>query len=101
MNTYTLQIGNTDNKLTQQEWSEYVAKIIRVVKKFSDELYFSGGSSNWEPWQNYCIVFSLITDEKLNIFMEMIVEIKDEYKQDSVALTIGSTIMLENVKDEN
>jgi len=94
-NTYILQIGNSDNKLTQKEWSEYVNKIIIVVKRHSDEIHFSGGSSNWEPWQNYCMIFTLISEDKLSLFIKILTDIKNEFNQDSVALTIGNTQFLE------
>ena len=98
--TITIQIGNSDNKLTQQEWSNFILdinnliylSIITTSNPFSHRqpVYFTGGSEQSKPWQNYCWVFN--TDQHvLNKIIPSLEEIKKTYRQDSIALTIGET----------
>ena len=49
--TVTIQIGNSDDKLTQKEWSSFVAWIEYDLKSMIGvEFHFSGGSANHTPW---------------------------------------------------
>lgn len=92
--TITIQAGNTDNKLTQQEWYSYVYEMNNLIRAGAacviDGMHFFGGSSNWEPWQNVCWVVEF--DPR---FMQEILgdikRIRQKYKQESVAVTTGNT----------
>lgn len=93
--TITIQIGNSDNKLTQQEWSDFILDVnnliyLSIITTPNPSIYFAGGSEISKPWQNYCWVFN--TDQHiLNKIMPSLEEIKKTYRQDSIALTIGET----------
>lgn len=89
MTTAIIQIGNTDNKLTQQEWSEFVHKISILMNPF--KVHFRGGSAPDAPWQNYCWVFE--TDWRFDV-KESLKELSHAYKQDSIAYTTGETEFL-------
>jgi len=52
--TVVIQIGNSDDKLTQLEWAKFVNDIKHLVNNHAKEVHFFGGSSNWENWQNTC-----------------------------------------------
>jgi hypothetical protein len=67
MITYTLQIGNSDDKLTQKEWSEFVEAVNDLVKKFARKIWDAG-----------------YIRHKVEIIRAM-------YQQDSVAWTVGET----------
>lgn len=88
--TATIQIGNTDDKLTQNEWSDFVREARVLIEEFSTNFHFSGGSSNWEKWQNVCWVVE-ISETKLNKLEVNLVFLRQGYKQDSVAITTGIT----------
>lgn len=82
--TLIIQIGNSDNKLTQVEWSNFVRDIKECLSGFI--MHFSGGSANNEPYQNYCFII------ECSAFPEdSIKTIRERYKQDSVAVTFGKT----------
>ena len=98
MKTITLQIGNTDNKLTQQEWSCFVISVdnyLNVSMRPYIKIHFSGGSNNSSPYQNFCWVFEInyeIEDYVLDTIKKQISNYaKEEYKQDSIAWTEGVT----------
>lgn len=42
MKTVTIQIGNSDNRLTQVEWSEYVEKVNNLVRDCAYAVHFNG-----------------------------------------------------------
>jgi hypothetical protein len=87
--TVTVQIGNTDNKLTQYEWSVFCKDVDWVVSKLG-VIHFSGGSSWDRPWQNACWVFE--TDRvNINEIKNSLNLLTIKYKQDAIAVTIGKT----------
>jgi len=88
MTTNIVQIGNTDNKLTQQEWSNFCTKIHLAIVRATKEIHFFGGASFDQPWQNSCVVFNSDNVEKLK---EEVSSIGKLYKQDSIAWTEGTT----------
>lgn len=89
MKTITLQVSNTDNKLTQQEWSDFVSLINNILgNSISITLHFFGGSSTWVSCQNCCWVFDT---EDGDYIKEKVTEIRGCYKQDSAAWTEGDT----------
>jgi len=54
MTAICILIGNTDNKLTQLEWSEY-CRAVRGMCEAHGAVHFSGGSPTDAAWQNYCV----------------------------------------------
>lgn len=89
--TVVIQIGNTDDKLTQSEWSQYVEDMSRVIEMWATTIHFFGGSSTWEPWQNVAWVIECSQRNQLELQNELIPIIRHRFGQDSVAWTKGST----------
>ena len=85
--TVIIQIGNSDNKLLQAEWSKFVNELRSLVKKYG-LIHFSGGSCSSDPWQNYCIVVEMCSGDDLKSRLS---ELAAKYYQDSIAITIGQT----------
>lgn len=85
--TIVVQIGNTDNKLSQEYWSCFCDDINTYVKHYG-HIHFYGGSRFDAPWQNACWVAEIDEDEieelKLNI-----TNVRERYNQDSVAVMVG------------
>jgi hypothetical protein len=90
MKTATLQIGNSDDKLTQKEWSDYVNEISKTLEYRKIAIHFSGGSVNWAQWQNYAWVIAL-NEEAISELLSQLCLIRKKYRQDSVAWTEGDT----------
>lgn len=88
MKTVTICIGNSDDKLTQVEWSNF-CKAIRIVLHFYT-VHFSGVSNGSAAWQNACWVFELPEDKEKEL-KSKITEIRKHFRQDSVAWTEGNT----------
>jgi hypothetical protein len=81
MKYITVSIGNSDNKLTQVEWSEFVQEVHTAIKNIG-KIHFFGGASNWEPWQNAAWIFE-IENKFTNIFMAHLADIRKKYNQES------------------
>lgn len=90
MKTVIIQIGNSDDKLTQKEWSQFHAKIDANIGLYAMQIHFHGSAATWETWQNVCWVF-VIKSEKAELLRERVKQIREAYKQDSVAWTEGET----------
>lgn len=90
-NTIVVQIGNSDNKLTQKQWSDYYEQIERVVDIFSKEVFFKGCSNSNSEYQNAAFIFSIEENENDYDLMKMLVIIKNMFNQDSIAYQIGET----------
>ena len=88
MKTFTVLLGNSDDKLTQKQWAEFVENTLHWIKKFCTEIYFSGGSPANTPWQNYSIVFS-IEENKVVWVKDNLIELRKKYNQDSIAWIEG------------
>lgn len=87
----TIQIGNTDNKLTQQDWSKFVKETRNLIIQCAEIAYFDGGSISDAPWQNHCFVFDMKTDFDPNYFIKTMKEISRRYNQESVAYNSSET----------
>lgn len=84
-----IQIGNTDNKLSQQKWSSF-CRDLQTVCSARGEIHFSGGSAIDAPWQNYCICLN-VNEDAVDEFRECIKKLRTEYAQDSAAWLQGTT----------
>jgi len=88
--TVIVQIGNTDNKLTQTEWSQFVKEIYMVFNRLTDQTHFAGGPSTDSQWQNYCVVGTMIGPNIIEL-MHDLMNLRNKYRQESIALTVGDT----------
>lgn len=94
MKTVTLQIGNSDDKLTQKEWAGFIGQVAELVADCAAEsngqIYFAGHSVATMPWQNAAWVFDLSAKQEWR-FKSCIKSLRSAFVQDSVAFTVGKT----------
>jgi len=88
MKTIVIQIGNSDDKLSQSSWADYISDVNRLL--FSQHIHFSGGSAPDHPWQNYCWVIEC-EDDAVRLIEYKLTQIRIAHRQDSIAFTIGNT----------
>jgi hypothetical protein len=87
---FSLLIGNSDNKLTQQEWAAYVNDIQTYLKSIPTlQLHFEGFSPSQSQYQNACWV-----GEVKGSYAPDLGDLKNilnKYRQESIALLYGRT----------
>jgi hypothetical protein len=83
-----IQIGNSDDKLTQLEWCGYCTKVAAIVNDLANQIHFSGGPANNAPWQNWCWVIAIHENNLVSLRDELL-KVREKFRQDSVALIIG------------
>ena len=86
--TVTINIGNSDNRLSQQEWSEYVNEVHTIVEVMSSEVHFAGGSDCVASRQNACFVATVRAD-KYPKLEQWITGIRGKFRQEAAAITTG------------
>lgn len=85
--TIVVQIGNSDNKLVQEDWNNFYRNIDSLVSTYGD-IHFSGGPANVMPWQNWCWVIE-IDEEQIIGFKMKLQTCRARFDQESVAVLIG------------
>lgn len=94
-NIMTILVGNSDNKLSQQEWSEFIMELnmlCRTLVSTDREIHFMGGSNSEDRVQNYAIVISTKNIMfNLNSFYKDLQDLRSKYLQDSIAVVEGKT----------
>lgn len=95
MNTATILIGNSDDKLKQSEWSEFVKKVHSIIMDLDLRIHFHGTSVGSAPWQNACWVVELKPFEVKALRQELS-RAAFGYHQDSIALVVGMTQFVES-----
>lgn len=98
MKTVTIQIGNSDNKLSQSEWSLFVGDLASVVRVNCGEVFFCGHSAGDAPWQNHCVVTEC---NDLGWLTEQLRQLVEKYDQDSIAVTAGATVFVKRDRQDS
>ncbi len=93
MITIVIQIGNSDDKLSQGEWANYISNIHSKVKSLAKEIHFFGGSSFDTSWQNACLAFEINEALCPKLYSELKF-IREFFEQDSIAIIQGETIFV-------
>jgi hypothetical protein len=95
MDVAVIQIGNSDDKLTQERWSQFVSEVHDFIIGWGYPIYFHGVSIGSAPWQNACWVFDVseIFEQvsAIEILRHELARMCFMYNQDSIALTLGDT----------
>ena len=99
--TVTIQIGNSDNKLSQNEWAEFITTLRAGVINISDQVHFAAASAGSDPWQNFCMVVVVDDADKLDELIAVMRKLCRIYRQDHIAVTTGSTYMVAANCDED
>lgn len=85
-----ISIGNSDDRLSQKEWSSYVTEVEHHINFFCIKVHFFGGSPNWLKWQNVSW-WCEIEEDNLGILKIGLRHIRKYYRQDSAAILVGDT----------
>lgn len=95
--TIYISIGNSDDKLTQADWSTFVQAVDDAIGSVT---YYAGTARHgrwhsWagDPWQNACWCIEVSADMAylLNGLRAELAELAKHYRQDSVAWAEATT----------
>lgn len=90
MKTVVIQIGNSDDKLKQAEWSFFVDKTDSLIRGLSDKVHFFGASYSASPYQNAAWVIN-IEDDDSELLKDELTGMRKQFNQDSIAWIEGIT----------
>lgn len=88
--TITIQIGNSDDKLSQVKWSEFVSDVENAIHQVADRIHFFGSPPSVARWQNATWVAS-VSEHHIHALKAEIKSIRTYFNQDSAAWTEGET----------
>lgn len=83
MITVYVSIGNSDDKLTQAEWSNYVQVTRNLLRLRAREIHGEWYSATDSGYQNACFCVALGDDADL--IRKSLAELRAAWRQDSVA----------------
>jgi len=92
MKTVTIQIGNSDDKLTQKEWSSFCHLTHEAIFNIAHKVHFRGFADGDAPWQNACWVIEVHPDY-LRILFQEVGRVGRSFHQDAIAIAVGETRM--------
>jgi hypothetical protein len=94
MSNVYIGIGNTDNKLTQQEWAAFVEDVEVVLEGMP--LHGAWFSRPDAPWQNACWLMDISQNSSMFIsdMKARLVRLATRYNQDSIAWAEAETEFL-------
>jgi hypothetical protein len=83
-------IGNSDDKLTQEEWAQFYSLVNRTIRRVADDIHGQWVSSPTSVYQNACWCFVLPDDgylvsEVRRKLRDELKRLAREYRQDSIA----------------
>jgi hypothetical protein len=81
--TIFVSIGNSDDKLSQEDWSLYVGRVNETLQSWADNVHGNWRSLPDDPWQNACwaVEFGAFDPQRAKVDLE---EIAREFDQDSI-----------------
>lgn len=90
-----ISIGNSDDKLTQRDWSEFIASV-RELLDWPDRVAIHGEwfSAPDKPWQNANWCIETRDDGARFLIRRELRKLAERYRQDSIAWTQGEVEFL-------
>jgi hypothetical protein len=81
-----VSVGNTDNRLSQQEWHEFTFDMDLEIRQHG-KIHFYGGPPNWMKWQNVAWIVEL--QVSVVEFTSHITKVREKYNQESAFILYG------------
>lgn len=91
--TVYVGIGNSDDKLTQEEWSEFVSLVQAMIRNLAAHQhgeYFSVPSAKWQN-ACWCLEFR---EEMIGFAQARLAQLARRFRQDWIAWAPAQTIMI-------
>jgi hypothetical protein len=88
MTTVYASIGNSDDKLSQQDWARFCEAFANRVNTFASRIYGRWFSAPDAPFQNACVAFE-IHDDAIPGLQETLEDAAVRFGQDSIAWAVA------------
>lgn len=88
--TVHVGIGNSDDKLSQRDYSAYIAAVDTTVRFYCGRFLGWWFSAPDAPWQNATVEFTISVAQVEKLRHEL-TEVRTRYRQDSLAWTQAPT----------
>lgn len=82
---FYVSIGNSDDKLKQERWREFIEDLISIVSRVQVEIHGVWFSEPVSPYQNMCIAF-MTTEELIPELLLELSRLTEKYDQESILL---------------
>lgn len=87
--TVYVSIGNSDDKLTQREWADFIEATLGVVSKWESAKHGVWYSEPLSNYQNMCICAE-VPDHAMGALRLDLHDCGSDFRQDSIALAVVS-----------
>ena len=82
--TVYVSIGNSDDKLTQQQWAAFVSDFGICMRLHASEIYGEWYSLPDAPYQNACMAVA-VNPQVVDALRDQLTQIRKHFNQDSIA----------------
>ena len=83
-------IGNSDDKLSQSEWCDFIADVRESINRDEGIVEFAGGSAAEKPFQNYCFCATFKSYDRIDLLKRELRHVRKRWRQDSIALVMNT-----------
>jgi hypothetical protein len=91
--TIYISIGNSDDKLTQNEWSHFYAWVAGSIDQYAHRVHGRWFSDPCGPWQNAAWCFEIVPDS-VQALQGRLMQHAKNYRQDSIAWAEAQTTFI-------
>lgn len=100
MTTLYISIGNSDNKLTQEEWADYCSELKWVAEGAIsvEKIYGIWYSASDSKHQNMCVALECSNDIVLKKILSKLCK---TFRQDSIAVAYATTAFVTPTSEED
>lgn len=85
MVTVYASVGNSDDKLSQRRWSNFITDFVTVVHHRADQVHGVWHSAPTEAFQNASVCFEIDDPTAARLLRPRLAQLAAEYGQDSIA----------------
>ena len=91
MRTIYVTIGNSDDKLTQNEWAHFYASVAGAINMDAHVVHGRWLSASSDPWQNACWCFE-VEERRVGRLRDRLAKQAQAFRQDSIAWAEAPTV---------
>ena len=87
-------IGNSDDRLTQAQWANYVNTMRHQISRHVEEIHCESLTASDSSRQSACFVVSTMNTASKSGLRSAVIQVRRQFNQDSVAWLEGKTELI-------